>query len=502
MSTIPELVRTVSNDIQETFDELIKLVIRKTVPPAFNRTSAPSIFNPFTGLNEPGLVVGCNSDLINKYTYRITNRALGWTDDQIISFRMTARFANSTDNIYQAPRNKGSCCPSPYRSCRALAARTPFPAGIEVPSDLNPTEVFKYIMENIFASNYMNLPAGVTNPKFDIDATYSDIWKQLNSIGVDIINQTDISILPEQSARMSTAMLRARLYNLEMALGNFARYHAQMYDNYIAMVTQVNSLTTDKLVWLINLIGALSFQRWEDINRVEQAKFIRELGADFIKKFECNQLITILIQSGSSELILTASYLYPLQKMLFVVFGFNQIEPIIENLNSPDLMSNDRLQALQPYFDRNAGARLLRAQVLEDDDNASVASFESVLESLTEQSVMSDVTDISEISRSSRITEPLMPLNPNVYEFVRIFCSIYPTITSIMGGCNNLPDENRTIVCSMIPRNYNNLCCIYEFLWRYFDYSYCKYINHINSRIVTNVLKSRINSKVRYLQNL
>lgn len=487
MTTISDQIRLISNDIQETFEELIKLVIRKSIPPGLNRITPKPVYNPFTGMNEQGLVVGCNGDCINKYTYKITNRALGWTEDQIISFRMNAKFAKTADNIYPSIKN-----PNQYRSCRSLNANSPLPIGLTVPADINPTEVFKYMMDNIFANTISRSCGEYADPNFDVDATYSDIWKQLNAVGVDIINQTDMSILPGESARMSTAMLRARLYNLERTLSNFNQYFPQMYESYINMVTMINSLSKEKIVWYINLIGVLSYKRWEDLNNIEKSKFTKELGIEIIERTDANELITILIQSGSPELILTGSYLYPLLKMLFVVFGFNNIEPVIENINCENLLTADRLQSLQPYFDRNAGSRLLRPRII-DEDTISEMSSESLTRSFS--------TDTNISSCSTTTSNQMEPLDPTVYEFVKIFCTIYPTLTSFM-GCDNLPGENRKIICNMIPRNYNNLCCILEFLWRYFDYSYCKYINYVNSRVVTNALQSKITSKVRYLRNL
>lgn len=494
--TISEQIRLISNDIQETFEELIKLVIRKSIPPGLNKIAPKTVFNPFTGMGEQALIIGCNGDCVNKYTYRITNRALGWTDDIIVSFRMNVKFAKTADNIYptsKIPCNSGNtnCSSSEYR-CNVLGSNTPLPIALTVPSTVNPTEVFKYMMDNIFSNNISRSCGKFADPNFDVDATYSDIFKILNSIGVDIINQTDISILPDESARMSTAMLRARLYNLERTLGSFSQYFPQMYENYISMITLINSLSKEKIVWFINLIGVLSYQRWEELGTVERNKFIKELGLEIIEKVDSNELITILLQSGSPELILTSSYLYPLLKMLFVVFGFNKIEPIIENINCSNIMTTDRLQALQSYFDRNAGARLLRPQIIDDDFSSeqSTISRSPSVDSIASQS-----------SYCSTISTQYEPLDPTVYAFVKIFCTIYPTLTSFM-GCDNLPEENRKIVCSMIPRNYSSLRCILEFLWRYFDYSYCKYVNYINSRVVNNALQAKITSKVRYLKNL
>lgn len=480
MESIPNIINEISEDIQSTFEQLIKLVIRKTLPHGINNSinsNIKEVFNPFTGYNEPALITGCNADKINKYTYKITNRALGWSNDQIVSFKMTARYvATNPTQVQNKPKNSNKICRTMGES----------PLSMKILNEnTNSLDFFKSLMTKLFSVTSVSCYNAYYSSQYDIDLSYSNGWKQLNTIGRDIINQTDISISPSASAMMSTALLRARLYNLETLLKNFKNYSSEYYNNYIEMATLVNSLKKEQVTILINLIATLTYRTWEEIAINDKVKYIEDLGEEFINKFNSNNLIQILLDNKTPQLILMGSYLFPLLKMLFVVFGYNEIEPIINNYNN-----DENLQHLHSYFERNIGSRLLRAK---NDVSEEFSDNESVSESVSN----------SIASSNTVITNSIIdPIDPSVYEFIKMFCSIYPSITNVMGGCTDFPPDNRTITCNMIPKNYNNLVHICEYLWRFFDFSYCKYIGEINNRTVNNTLKSKINNTTYYLRSV
>ena len=98
MSTIVETIQNISNDVQSTFEHLIKLVVRKTLRPPLNPLSKSDrvCFNPYTGKNEREYIGNWSEDIVNKYNYHLTNDCLGWVDDNITEFRLTAKFIKNT----------------------------------------------------------------------------------------------------------------------------------------------------------------------------------------------------------------------------------------------------------------------------------------------------------------------------------------------------------------------------------------------------------------------
>jgi hypothetical protein len=481
MSTIAETIENISDDIQSTFEHLIKLVVRKTLRPPLNPLSPNEkiIHNPFTNRYERAFIGSSAEDNVNKYNYQLTHECLGWTDDYITNFKLTAKFIKSN----YPPRKPATI----NRNSKLTNLAVPFnnrvitaQSNTGAPSLLTPTNLFRNTIENILSRSMMGIISNRRGESaYTTDMSYTDSWKQFNGIGNDIINQTDISIPPEISARMSTSMLRVKLYALEQDLLNLSASNPVIFESLLEMIQLINSLPRSKTIWIINLSGSLTYQKWDDLSDVEKNRFINELGEDFIHKFNTNKLITILLQSGTPELIITTSYLYSLLKMLFVVFGFNNLEPstTITNVNSA---TDTRSSNLQSHYERYAGGRVLR--IFDDSDTSSVSSGTS--------------------NRTSGCTSAYETIDQCTINFIKMFCKIYPTITNIMGGCNCFPDEMKQLHCNSIPANYDGLRAINDFLWRYQDFSYCQYLDVVNSKIVTNALQSKIDDKVRYLKSL
>ena len=157
--------------------------------------------------------------------------------------------------------------------------------------------------------------------------------------------------------------------------------------------------------------------------------------------------------------------------MLFIVFGYSELKPIIEN--NQNIKNNEFKKHTEKYI----GASLRRG-----DDALKI---------------------INQNNKEIQITNTnYEPVDKCKYEYIKLFGDIYPTIISILGGTEFFPPENLVINCNNIPQNYNYLTSIPEFLWRFNDFSYCKYINYLASKQLDNVIKAKINNKTKYLRML
>ena len=48
------------------------------------------------------------------------------------------------------------------------------------------------------------------------------------------------------------------------------------------MLCIINSLPKSKIIWVINLIAALSYQSWADLSEVNKQSYVDALGEEFI----------------------------------------------------------------------------------------------------------------------------------------------------------------------------------------------------------------------------
>ena len=94
-----------------------------------------------------------------------------------------------------------------------------------------------------------------------------------------------------------------------------------------------------------------------------------------------------------------------------------------------------------------------------------------------------------------------VPISQCDYDFIVAFMQIYPTISNIIGGGQSLPSECLQMTSS-IPANYDFLTTVPEYLWRFNDYSYTRYVDFVNSSRVVVSINSRISDKIRYLKTL
>lgn len=484
MSTIPLTMKSISQDIHAAFEDLMKLLLRKSLRPTLNPLgpNARIIYNNAKCRYERGFV-GCNSDdIVNKYSYLMTHDTLGWVGEILSNFKVIAKFIkNSTQS--QSALSKticpNKCTPCSTKSIISLQRKKRSSCLDDCSQPAHFNSFLSFLASKSIPTVIANKIGAFT---YTADIIYTDSIKPLESIGADIINQTDNSISASDSAKMSTSMLRVKLYNLDKTLGDFSVAHDQIFDAYVDMIRLINSLPRNKTIWIINLIGVLSYQSWRDLNLEQKESYADALGSEFILGFNSNQLVTILLQSGYSELIITSSYIYSLLKMLFIVFGFSKLTPKI--INYP-LIKLDNPNKLQKHFDYYRGAGLRRPGDNIEQDDLFTETESEINESNYE------TFDPTSMSTSE-------PVDPAIYDYIRGFADLYPTILGLMGGTEVFPPEIE-VSCEDIPPSYENLSSLPEYLWRFNDYSYCKYINSINSRQMNNALANKINSKIKYL---
>lgn len=481
-TTILETVENISDNIQETFTELIKLVLRKTIRPALNPLGRNTrvLYNSGTNRYERGFVGHDPSDNINKYTYHMVSDTLGWTSNNDVLFKISPK---------SMPRQIIS-----RGIVRGQLSRSSAPSTALFPNRINPffpsnnsgrihNMCFKKFTEHVIARTSVNTNSGIkTEFVYSCAMTYTDGFVQLNSIGQDIINQTDASIDPQDSARMSTALLRVKLFNLERILVFFLSNYPDLYAEYIDMVRLINSENTSNTISIISLIGTLTVVSWDNLAPSQQQAYINRLGQKFINDFNSNKLITILLKTNTPELILTTSYLYSLLKMLYSVFGYDKLVPNLF-VKGDQFYNSDEccfpIESIRKYNNKNRGAFTTRSYI--DEHEGCEQTCEPICEPIY------------------RCLPDCVPPSECTYNFIRVFNELYPTITEIMGG-TIFPTPCQNLSCCDIPPNYCNINSIPSFLLRFTEFSYCAYLEYIDSKQVHNALGANIDNKIRYLK--
>jgi len=446
MSNVEDDLKIISRDIQNAFEELIRLLLRKTLKPVLNQISprTKKIKNNFLDRYERGYLGSCSEDKIGNYCYILTHDCLGWVDDNINNFKIVPKFIKNTQTQSYGKNNNRlnlkSRISAGDKTCRL---RTDYQNLIELINTRN--------VQNLIASgkNALSYHCGIS---------YKDCFKNLQSIGYDIINQTDPSIPPQTSMKLSTSMLRSKLYRLDQNLAKLEKA-GSVYDDFVKMILTINSVPKGKIIWIINLLSVLSFQKWGVVKLETQQTYYKTLGEDVIEKILQNNLIQHLIKMDKCELILKCAYLYSLLKMLFVVFGFGKITPIVllDTVDSYPENINERRKSML----RRGQDNKIKGQMIE-------------------------------------FCEKIYPAD---YDFINLFDQIYPNILCIMGGSKKFPPENLKIYSEDVPRQYNDLDKIPQYLWRYHDYSYCQYLKSLHLSTVDQ-LQKKIEKKSKSLKLL
>ena len=514
MATIPDTMRTIARDVQHAFEELMKLLLRKTLRPALNPlgNNTKVIYNTYKGKYERGLVGSIPDDNINKYSYIMTHDSLGWVDDSLTNFRVLAKFIkNNVPQRFPAGHAK-------IRNTILSKSNIAF-SDKEAKGHLNSGRMplltqYKNFLTFLTSKSMQQV---IANRKasfmYTSDVPYSHSFKQLEGIGKDVIDQTDPSIDGSDSAKMSTAMLRVKLYILDKDLGDLSVTHPDIFEAYVEMLRIINSIPRPKMIWVINLIASLSFQNWLELTPQQQKSYIDALGEDFICAFNSNELITILLQGKASEVILTSSYLYSLLKMLFIVFGYSKLIPIItdKGMSETHAQYQDRLRK---HLDRYRGATFRRGDDRDPNDTTSDNyTANPCSRACDSDELCSDSTRISQCLDNNKPACPdfcppesckpeCEPVDPCIYDFIKLFGDLYPTLVGLMGGTEVFPPECIEVDCNSIPSNYDCLAALPEYLWRFNDFAYCRYLDYVNSKQLHNALATKVNAKAKYLQTI
>src|SRR5579872_2480012 len=264
MTTIPETINTISHDIQHAFEELMKLLLRKTLRPTLNPLGPNTkiVYNPKLMRFERGWIGSTPADNINKYSYILTHDCLGWVSDAITNFRVFAKFIkNNYPPRYPQGAAKTHNAKLPriemaYSHRQRVVAKAQGLVPNILPAQPAPYSAYKNFIDMLTARNMQNT---ISNRRafgaYGCDVPYTDSFKQLESVGRDIINQTDPSIPPATSALLSTALLRVKLTNLEDDLTALSTSKPDIFCSYIEMVKLINSVQRNLMVWVINLIS-------------------------------------------------------------------------------------------------------------------------------------------------------------------------------------------------------------------------------------------------------
>lgn len=522
MSTIPDTMKIIARDIQCAFEELIKLLLRKSLSPALNPlgNSTKIVYNNYRGKYERGYIGTSPDDNISKYCYIMTHDSLGWTDEILTSFKIMAKFIkNNTVQRFPVMNTKNhNLIKSKARVAFSDREGKQHIINNKVPS-ISQYKIFLSILASRSMQNVIaNKKASFT---YTTDVPYTYSFKELESIGKDIIDQTDPTISGEDSAKMSTSMLRVKLHNLEDSLANLSIDHPNIYDAYVEMIRIINFFPRNKMVWIINLIAAMTYQRWSELPQNQKQLYLEILGEDFIVAFNDNELITILLQSGLSELILTTSYLYSLLKMLFIAFGYSKLVPVVTDRCTETSQEQHR-DHMRKHLDKYRGASYRRG----DNREIVICDQEQQLDPMAQQNQWSEHY-INEHGIPSKIInrnivvpgeefDPLAtnnedcdicdadpePVDQCIYDYIGLFGDLYPSLIDLMGGTETFPPETIEIGCNDIPPTYDYLASLPEYLWRFNDYSYCRYLEHVQSKQLNYALSAKINSKARYLHSM
>lgn len=479
--SILTLMNNISRNIQHVFEEIVKLLIRKNITPTLNPPNGRRelVYNNYLKRYERAVIGTSYNDSVDIYNYFMTYESIGWNNDVFANFKLIPKFNRNAFNVIQQKQKKGKI---PF-TCQEQTH-------CERQENNNPIQVHQYMgrkRRSCTVNTYKSVIDIIVNRKrtlgYSSDILYPFTFKNLENIGRDIIVQTDTSISNFDSSRMSTATLRNKLQTLEQNLKDFSLGNSELYNSYIKMVRIINSVNRNKITRLLNLVALLSVQKWKDVPIQQQHIYIQFFGEKFINDLVDNDLFNILVSSPSFELVLTTSYLYPLLKMLFSVFGYSKIIPnfAFNELNS--FTKNIPTTNINTIINRTLPNSLF--------NELSVNPTTGIVSRNTIDNVYQSNSNL-----------PIIMTNISVHDYIRIFGGLYPTIISLMGGTEIFPSEFLRVACDAIPQNYCDLNNIPEYLWRFNDYSYCIYKNYIDSKQLVMSLCAKKNNRVKYLYTI
>ena len=528
--TVPQRLRFVADEFQAIHTNIIKLVLKKTL-------------RSCRGIDKR----------IESYNYFLTNEAIGWRDDSITAVKVISKSLRAKKPVkYLNLKQTRECCAfkvsdkcctigSPRMVGEATKSRHSI---AKAPSTyFSPLSVFRRdcaFFRYAVQGGGCPLTSLITNGDICTatvaQISYTDIYRQLECIGQDIINETDFTLSEEETAILSTANLRLHLFNLNAAL---CRLDDNIYDGVIDLIHLINSINCNQLIGVISLIAILTEVRWECLTECVKDKLICQLGEEFINEFLANEVITILLQSHQSDLILELAYGYSVFKLLYIIFGYGMITPILRNCNG--VSGNSRTLELSStrkskcvieketrydnYRRRFAGARqqhvpyTFEERIQKEEcerqseecrnesecesecDNESISSIStdscppsiisqtcsgSLKTKVCNDSVKSSCSNRSsdgqacsdkvEVERCEPVIEReiILPCEP-LKPCVVAHISVFITLYRNLNRLMvyDIPECYPYLNCDMIPPNYHKLPSIATYLRRYFNYSYC-----------------------------
>lgn len=380
----------ISKSIQSVFEELIKLLLRKTLHGSLNKSAKTTVTSAH---------VFNQKDSVHKYTYHMTKHSLGWDNQMLANIKIFSKQCKNATG-----KNNGKTNQSTAKFIPSYVHYTDLANTMSV-QDLT----------NRIANNRLLF--------YTVDLPYIHCFRKLELLGKNIIYQTQPSRNMHCRAKMITARLSMRLQQLEKLLTHLLVNDPSMYDAYIGMVHLINSLHKSKISWMIALTAILMDDCWESVTDGVKNLYYLQLGKDFVQHYLHNPWIVMLIRSKNAKLILTASLLYPLLKMLFIVFGYSKWVPIVETKTT---------------------------------NETRVDSFCAKNES---PSIFHDA-----------------------YQTIYWFNNLYPTITGLMGGLSFVEPQTTPIKHLDIPPNYHHLNTLADYLCRFNDYAYCQHLSALQSK--------------------
>ncbi len=434
----------IGEKIQLAYNPLIQLVLTKQLLPVLSPTKVDqkTVFNPNTRMNQKIYTRPDPSNHVPDYYYKLNNKCIGWESDTVSTICFKNRIIKTTP-----PQRRPTILVQKKRNVQIAYNKS---------DQLNQTAITKGIKSVINIIIGENVKTNITNLKSDNEYNsfipFKDVFKTLREIGEDILDQSDASINPNISLRLSTGNLRVALTFLENALFNLDECR---YQQFVEMNRIINSVDQNNVYILNSFLSVLTYTPWSTLQPNEVAYYTDVFGQDFIDAFNSNQLITDLLTEQRPDLIILNSYMYTLSKLLFVVFGYETLTQIVPIGTLPEGPS----------------------------------------------STLSTVPS-SELTQTC--TDPCTTTDGCCnFDYIDNFCLFYPTICCFIGkqgppqGCGC-----REVDCSTIPPTYDGLTTINTMLWRWYDYSYCQFLVDVYARRVPNVTILKINSKTAYLSNL
>ena len=473
METIPQTMKKISILIDNVFESIIKLMLKKII-------GSNVLYNKHRNTNTPKNVYNMKIDeKINCYVYTMSSDSIGWTSDVYLKFSFTSKQkALITNKLKKTPT-------------LLLGTKIKLPISSDDKKHSIPNSkhmcnnTVTYIVNNILPAN-----------NYNSSTPYYIAMKYLNIIGEEILDQTEPELSGLHSSMMSTANIRAKLYELEIELQKLSVERSNIFDSYIEMIRLINSIEQKHMNIVMQLINQIHKSEWHNLDKKTQHNYIKYLGEDFINELISNDLVTILIQSNNINLIIKCSHLFPLLKMLFTIFGYSKLSP-----NVIDDISDEQYLMQSIYRDRfnvYRGAYIVRdnSDIYDKNMYYSPPNTENEYDNNMYYSP-SNINIENEYDMPQNIDpidQNIEPVNRCIYEYIRSFGELYPTIIGLLGGTENFPPESIQIMKDDIPENYRYLTSIPEFLWRFNDYSYCQ--------MLSIQAESEVNSALEFSNNI